>query len=534
MRTHPPGTPRPAARRRLRSSVLLLLPVALLVLPASALAAAGPATSPNPTFQMAGGPPRFELASSFLGADVRPFAALGPGLAADYRATPLAFVRWPGGAVADQLNLTSNVIYHDNGTRYVPPGSLAQFAAWCGSVGCRAIVQLPGEIDSPATAAFEVNYIENVVGFRPAYYEIGDEPALWTHFGYPWSEWNTSQHVNATALGYARVVQAYTLAIHRVDPAARIVGLPGVGTGAYGEVSWIHATVRVNGPNLSAVAIHVYPAGPGPDGSASLAQFYGSLGGGGSLASRVPADRAAILAACPTCTQISLLVTELGEGTGGGGYDAFMAGPANVAYVTAELLQGLQLNVTNLDLFALEAAYPGSLFLADLAPTPTGGLFEGLRGQIGTDVLALSGVAAAPGFYLAVTHTPGSSTSSLLVANANATVSRPVELAGSGFPLGRGYVLAWNGTGAVPANVSYSGSVPTSYVVPPGGVLLVVAAPPAAPSVPPLDPELSGLPTISSFPAGFALIGLAFAPAALGGIGGRGWPRRAPPRSQER
>src|SRR4029077_6850449 len=110
----------------------------------------------------------------------------------------------------------------------------------------------PAEIDSPSTAAYDVAYTEQVLQFRPAYWEIGNEPAIWTHFQLPWSEWAPAQNLNATPVQFAQVVQRYVTAIHAVDPSAAIIGLGGVGTGAYGETPWITSTVRLNGPNLSA------------------------------------------------------------------------------------------------------------------------------------------------------------------------------------------------------------------------------------------------------------------------------------------
>jgi hypothetical protein len=365
------------------------LPLAGAAMPPTELA-------PAPSFVLTSASAHYVLSPSFWGVNVRPYAALTAGVATGVAATPLQVVRWPGGEVADQLNLSRNVIYHDDGSTYSPPGSFPAFAAWCSSLRCRAIIGLPGEIDSPSTAAYDVRYIEQVVGFHPAYYEIGNEPALWTHFGVPWSAWSTSQHLTATPASYAQVVRAYVEAIRSVDPAAQIIGLPGVGTGASAETAWIQATVAVNGPNLSAVAIHVYPAGPGPSGTPELGAFYGSLSGAGSLAQRLPADRAAILSACPSCHGLQLFVTELGEGTGGGSYDGFMAGAPGVTYLAAELAQGIEANLSNLDVFALQSTYPASLFASNGAATPTGSLYETALRALGPHVLGLSSSPASP------------------------------------------------------------------------------------------------------------------------------------------
>src|SRR5579871_5396239 len=231
----------------------------------------GMSTFPPPpslaTFQLLSTTPTTTISGQFWGADVRIFSPANSTLAAGYNASGLEFVRWPGGAVADEYNLSSNRLYHALGRYITPPTSFLQFVHWCLPVRCQAIVQLPGEIGSPSTAAYLVNYIENVVGFHPAYYEIGNEPALWKHYGIPWSNWTSTQRVKVTAMGYAHLVQNYTAAIRGVDPDAQIIGLPGFGQGGYHEPTWIQDSVAVNGPNLSAVSIHVYPSGRGPAGT---------------------------------------------------------------------------------------------------------------------------------------------------------------------------------------------------------------------------------------------------------------------------
>ncbi|HEY6238864.1 MAG TPA: hypothetical protein VIZ68_06755, partial [Thermoplasmata archaeon] len=90
--------------------------------------------------------------SSFWGADVRVYYPLGSGKAALFNATPLQYVRWPGGAVADGYDAVNNLIYSDGGSSFTPTSSLTQFVTWCRWVSCHAIVQLPGEINRPQVA----------------------------------------------------------------------------------------------------------------------------------------------------------------------------------------------------------------------------------------------------------------------------------------------------------------------------------------------------------------------------------------------
>ena len=419
------------------------------------------------------------LAPGFWGADITAYYALGATQAGYLNQTPLNYVRWPGGGPGDQYNFTANRIYSLGGAYYSPPAGLAQFATWCQSVGCRAIVELPAEIDEPATAAYYVNYTESTLHFHPAYWEIGNEPALWAHFGIPWAKWNATQHLNATPGSYAQVVQAYTAAIHAVDPSARIVGLPGVGTGGYNEDVWVRATVALNGPNISAVAIHVYPAGGTIGrGSVSVAGFFGTLGDPSSLAVRVPSDRAAISAACPTCRGIQLFITEMGSTTTGSPYAKY-SGSANVVpYLAAEIAQAMLNSVDNVDLFAFQATYNGSLLNDTAVPSKLFTVYRTMLTELQPSILNFS-LSSQPLHFLVVPARDATGhTFSLFVVNANASYTGQLDLRHSGFPLlGPGTAWSWDITSPTPSSVSWLVTAPAVWTVPPRGILVLSIAP---------------------------------------------------------
>ena len=451
----------------------------------------GMSTFPVPpssaTFQIVSPNPTTQLSGQFWGADLRIFSPANSTVASAYNQTGLSFVRWPGGAVADDFNVTANRIYHYRGAYATPPTSIAQFASWCLSVRCQSIVQLPGEINSSSTGAYYVDYIENTVGFHPNYWEIGNEPALWHHFNVPWVNWTSTQRVKITPLGYAHVVQAYAAAIHSVDPSARILGLPGFGQGGYNEPTWIQDSVMVNGPNLSGVAIHVYPSGRGPAGTPSLSQFYRTLGGHGTLSYRIPRDRAAVAAGCGNCTNIPVFVSEMGAGSAGGSFTAFMKSYDNVPYIGTEVLQGIELNITNIDLFALQSRFPGSLLNMSFAYTPVGVLYSTFFTQLGRGILPITTTTLTPGVRLMVAEGATPSTLALLAISTNTSTAQIVRMQGSGFPTGPGTVIAWNASSAAPVSTFYNVTIPTSLVVPPRGILMVVSAPNQIGSPPPGD-----------------------------------------------
>lgn len=467
--------------------------------------------------------PVAQLSPTFLGANVIARYPLNASTGGYLNSTPVQLVRWPGGGLADRYNLTANQIYNDSGSPFTPRSSLAQFAAWCTSAHCHAIVQLPTEINRSATAAFYVNYTETTLGFHPDYWELGNEPAAWTHFGLPWTQWNTTQRLNATPGTYAETVQSYAAAMKAVDPGVRIIGLAGVGTGTHGETVWIRATVERNGPNLSGVGIHVYPAGTGPvNRSASLAGFFQSLSGPSSLFARVPLDRAAVLEACPGCSRVALFVTELGSGATAGTYLGYMSGFAQVTYLAAEITQAIALNLSSVDLFAFEGTYAGSLLGPQGTPQPTQVLYHDYLSLLGPEAMAITTDPTPSGLYLAETCVRPGDSVSLLVVNTNTTRTLALPLAGLGLPTsGTARAWTWNGSTTEPVLLGVGASaIPASWYLPPlsvslltvrgGGLSLQGQVQNAPATAPPLDLGRSGLPFLLSLFAMVAPTGLTF------------------------
>lgn len=426
----------------------------------------------------------YRLPSSFLGVNVLPYASAGSNVTQFLNSTGLRFVRWPGGAIGDGFNYSSNVITRTSGTTYKAPWTTSQFIKWCESFRCEADFQLPGEINDPATAAYYVAYVEQTLGFHPALWEIGNEPALWTEYNVSWSHWGHAATSKITPAGYADLVQRYVAAIHAVDPKAHILGLPGVGTGAYREDLWIADTVAVNGPNLSGVGIHVYPAGRSPVTNGNLSQFYRGLRGGGGIAKRVALDEAAIRQACPSCKHLRIYATEVGSETQGTtGYTstarAAMEGFPEVPYVAAEVAQGMQEHVAGLDFYSLTSGYPGSIFTS---PNGSGRPVADLLGTVLPNVdryVVPTWVNATPlGVYAVLSRNHASTSFTVFVANANATNGANLSLAGVGLPVaGFGEVWRWTNQSSDPRLLNWSlGSLSSLWIPPESVVLLKIAS----------------------------------------------------------
>lgn len=411
------------------------------------------------------------LTSPLLGVNVRADIYGGPTMLSQAHLPEFHLYRWPGGDLAERYDMMANngqgAIYSD-GTSVPGAWSTAQFVNWCESISCQAIITVPAEIDNATFAAMLVSYVEQGLSFHPAYWEIGNEPGLWTHFGVPWSQWAASQQLAVSPSQYAQVAHAYIAAMRAVDPTIQFIGLGGAGSSSVSEDTWIQQTVAVNGPNLSAVAIHVYPAGAGFAGENS-STIYASLSGDESLPVVVPKALKAIHAGCATCS-ISLLVDEFNAATGTQ-LDGFLSSYQLVPYLAAEVIQGLNLSIGSLDLWVLQGGYAGSLFTAAGNARPADTLFKEFLPELGPSVHPVYCSPAISTLYAAATETNGgSSQSALFVANVNLTYAVEIALGSSGFPLSASAtILVWSGASGGPVTETLPAGQ-TSWVLPPDSV----------------------------------------------------------------
>ncbi len=438
-----------------------------------------PALTSAPSASLSFAPAPFELASTFWGTTVSPIAPLLPYEAAAVAATPARTVVWPGATMGDAYDPLTNQIWKGAAAAEIAPTSEAAFAEWCRSVGCTPILQVPGEIDDPAIAAQIVNYSENVLGLHPVAWEIGNEPGFWSHWRQPWGSWNTTVPA-PNSMEYAWEVHNYTLSMRQVDPTARIIGLPAVGrTPANDEIGkWIAAVISVDGPNISAISIHVYPD-PAPTND-TLSEFYATLSPSNSLSvpARVPYLEgliANLTASCGSCGPIALTFTEIGSAiTGRPDADHYSLGFPGAMYMAAQMAQAIDFNLTNVDAFAAVLDTANSWFAISGNARPLFVLQSDILSHLGRDAYPVSFSGGFPGLYGVATRDPSDGNrSDLLVVNTN--LSQSVQFAPS-FP---GAALseptaAWswsnNSTEAPVSN--YFPGAPGSYVLPPNSLVL--------------------------------------------------------------
>ncbi|MFI5414724.1 MAG: hypothetical protein ACHQ16_03540, partial [Candidatus Lutacidiplasmatales archaeon] len=448
------------------------------------LSAVVPAVSTSGTpvnFSLSG--PAAPLPSDFFGSTVTVDSGIVTNESDFIRATPARLLVWPGGGFGDRYDPIAGLMHGHLTLPGPAPSNETAFIALCRSVGCHAIFQVPGEINSSAFAAELVTYTEQTLGFHPEYWEIGNEPALWHHFGLPWASWNRTQLPAPTPQAYAEEVLAYGQAMRAVDPAIRIIGLPGVGLGGKVESSWMTAVASLDGPWIAGLAIHTYPAGIGPR-NASLPGFLATLNGTNSLTSRIPVDRAAMNASCGRCSTLPLFVTELGSAVLSGTYTPYVEGFPDAVFLGAEVVQALELNVSNIDTFAVRFTNPGSWENATSDVRPSYTLFSGLLSRLHGTMQSLQPSGGVGGVYaMEATQSGTSGGTDLFVVNANSSTA--IQIApGSipGYPAGTAESWAWNGTTSEPVASYWPSGLPVAWSVPAVGLLLIESR--SAPSVP--------------------------------------------------
>jgi hypothetical protein len=389
-------------------------------------------------------------------------------LSAQVNATPIEVIRFGGGG--DTENATTGISYSNNGVGTQMGNPFAGFLTFCAWRHCQAIFSVAGEINDPAIAADTVRYVEQTLGYHPAYWSIGNEPQLWTHYNISWNNWQVTDHVAPTPAEYATTVQNYLIAMRAVDPTIKVIGIQSAAGGELGD-PWFTALVKLDGPNLAAVAYHSYPASIQPeDGNV---QSFLSNGYTYGFPNDYETTVGEVRSACRTCN-IPVFVDEY-NGALVGVDSAFVQSYPDVPVVGAAVARALELNVTQLSFFDLQSVANLSSFgmiAGNGAPRPTYELYSVFFDHLADEYIENTTLLAGPGDIAAVVGTNGT-TESLFVSSANATVTLGLSLNGSGFPVGEAAtVYTWNSLESTPVENSFSaGTLPSLWDVPPEGVL---------------------------------------------------------------
>jgi hypothetical protein len=407
----------------------------------------------------------------FWGVGAHAVKILNSSLSAQLNETPIRLYRFGGGG--DTANQSLGISYSPNGVP-MSSGSSSdpEFVKFCAWRHCHAIMAVPGEINDPGAAAVTVAYVEHTLHYYPDFWSIGNEPQQWLHYSIPWTKWRASDASTPTPEEYALLVQRYIVAMKSVDAGVRVIGIQSASGGLVGA-QWMQPLVALNGPFLAAVAYHSYPGGVAPPGG-TVADFFASAQKYG-----FPADyrttEAVVAAACPAC-HIPVFIDEF-NGAVAGYYSQFVTSYPDVPLVAAAVATGLQLNTSQFSFYDLQATQGLDSFgLVDEAghPRPSYYLYSVFFENLSIGAIDATNILGGPGGAVAVVGT-NATTTSLLVANENATDSLRLSLNGSGFPsTGSGEVWWWDPSSSLPGEASIAaGTFPSSWLLPPEGILLV-------------------------------------------------------------
>jgi hypothetical protein len=462
------------------------------------------------------------LNANFWGTTVSARDPLFANESALVNATPARVVVWPGANAGDDYDPFNNLLYANNNTSMEAPTSEAQFVAWCKTIHCTAIFEVPGVLNNPSVAEAIVNYTERNLSFIPTYWEIGNEPGFWEHWGQPWGDWGTTT-AGPSPTQYADEVYSYVQAMDQSNPAhpVKLIGLPGVGRAHYPIKDWIDEMIDVDGANLSAIAVHIYPdLSLGTD---SLAYYYSTLNGttnSQSIPGRIPTILADIAQAIPTspsceaaggCGAIPLFFTEIGSAISdrpdAAAYSEQFAGGL---YIASEATQAIDANVSNVDAFGTVLDTANSWFTPSGNPRPEYTIYSSVLSHLGSTAYTVDVTSPSPtvsgNVYATSTLAPSDGDrSDLLVVNTNLGVNVSFAPTLPDYTAGTPVeVWSWDGTNisgddgvnvapSTPAPVAsfYPDGLPASYTLAQQSLALFEAFPAGGA---PVTLDMSGLP----------------------------------------
>ncbi|MGC2288347.1 MAG: hypothetical protein WA688_00620, partial [Thermoplasmata archaeon] len=338
------------------------------------------------------------------------------------------------------------------------------------------------------------SYVVDTLHYQPAYWEIGNDPSGWTHFGVAWSNWGTAGGGNTTPAPFAALVHAYITAVQAVDPSAKFLALgAGLGGKNYAK-GWVEELASVDGHALSGISVHSYIEG-GPSNPTD-AELFANLGGFYSLPAQVTADRQYIADACSTCSQLQVFVTEINAAEVSP-YNALLPSFAGTLYLAAETVQGLNLQVASLDWFAYDSHFSGSWSTGPEKWQMQYYLFSDIMTHLKSDKLPTT-VTGPSTLYGMATY--GHTGLSLLLVNVNTTNPVQVNLSAAGFsPSDALTQYLWvNGT---PLPVKSQLAAGDAFVLPPMSLAVLEGPSYSAPTNFPVVLSETGLPSGSNWSA---------------------------------
>lgn len=413
-----------------------------------------------------GGSPFFAVVLTDDATPVKSLVALGAYL----NSTPFRWIRFGGVGAAYDPTISTNYVPppSGNGTYVAVHGQLwdlTWFRSWCYSQTphCSWLGYLPGEENNTPAAVHTAEWYHNVLHFVPTYWEFGNEPNAWTHYGKNVSTWSTADKRAPTGLDYATMVHNYIAAVHAVFPGDRFLGIEAA---CACNSALVTDTARVDGAYLSAMAYHSYPTQTGS--TTTLSKFYGLLASAANLTHTVAQFRGNVASGCRTCRSLPV---ELGEYQAGPFYafSPLSATYAGAPFIVGSVIEAIGVNVSQFTVFNSNSLFD----LSTDRPTYEGLAFQRILDNLtmGADTSIMVKAPATMGLWALLT-TNGTHRSLLLV-NTNTATALSLSIPSTVFATGgAGSYWQWTPTSATPTTGSTS-SLPSSYTVSAQGILLL-------------------------------------------------------------
>jgi hypothetical protein len=347
--------------------------------------------------------------------------------------TPITVIRLGGGD--DGYNPTTATEYQapPSGVgRYTAVSELlvnfTWFKAWCYSrtPHCVWMTYLPGEENNTQAAVHAAQYFHNVLHFVPTYWEFGNEPLAWTHYGLNWTVWSTTDADPVTGIGYATMVHNYIAAVLKLFPTDHFMGIQ---NSCACNPTLLTTLAQVDGPELSGMAYHEYPWLNGSNTSPT--QFFGALDSVRAIPNTSAHMELMVAAGCPTCDKIPI---SLGE---------YQAGPVpdhsplsteypGAPFIAASIIQALENNISTFTIFNIAWLFNTS----NGQIKEQGYLYQRILDNMtmGTDYSVQVNAPGVGGAYALLIK--NGSRESLLIVNTNVTRALKLSLLSSVFPIG--------------------------------------------------------------------------------------------------
>jgi hypothetical protein len=443
----------------------LLIPVAfLLTLPVSTASAASSASSVTLTFGPAHSQP-----TNFWGMNIEDDNETVPNPVTALSQTPTTLLVYPAGNLTERTDYSTNTVY-EVGSHKKAIVTVQDFIADCRAISCTAVMGLPMEINSPSTDAMEAKYIVDTLGFHPAFFVYGNEPAHWYCFDISWAALAAGHRCNtgnttipAFASETEAAIKAVTAVLGSQTPAAMCLG----GSGKQGpgnETNWLRG-LTANAYDRAACAAYAMHVKPAHSGTAvpTLANFYATLTGPQAL----PAD---YQNASKATDGKPLYMTEVGWATKSSVFAPVFTGTwATNVLQSALVVQAMQNLVPTMGYWAWNEggglhAYPRDTFWS---------IYTKLFPQLKHTWMA-SQYHGQHGIFAEATRNGAHGSSwTLMLVSTNISKSFHVSLTGSGFPLsGCGTIDIWTSSGETSRSLCDLGS---GFTAPPQSVIMVTA-----------------------------------------------------------